>query len=96
MENSETKTQPASQGSIIQEGVSYSIQIAASTRNLSAQSLANQFGLSDNVIVTTHNGLYKYMLGSYTSYNDAKNKLYEVRDYVSDAFIVKYVNGIRK
>jgi len=36
------------------------------------------------------------MVGSYSSYDEAKEKLYEVRKKVSDAFIVKYINGIRK
>jgi hypothetical protein len=81
---------------ITQQGVSYSVQIAASTRKLSATSLASQFGVTDNVIMTTHNGLYKYMVGSFTSYEDAKAKLYEIRNLVPDAFIVKYVNGVRQ
>lgn len=87
----ETKT-----SGITEKGSSYSIQIAASERELSAGSLKNQFGLNDAVIKTSHNGLYKYVIGSYTSYQDAKAKLSEIRAKVSDAFIVKYVNGIRQ
>ncbi len=92
----QTAAKPAPQSSIKQEGVSYSIQIAASTRKLSASALAAQFGVTDKVILTTHNGLYKYVIGSYSTYEEAKTKLYEVRENVPDAFIVKYVNGVRQ
>lgn len=78
------------------EGLSYSIQVAASSRELSANSIKNQFGLDQNVILTSHNGLFKYMVGSYTNYDEAVKELSNIRNKVSDAFIVKYVNGVRK
>jgi hypothetical protein len=77
------------------EGISYSIQIAASNRELSANSIQNQFGLDQKVIMTTHNGLYKYLIGSYESYDDAIKTLNLVKGKVSDAFIVKFTNGLR-
>ncbi|MBN2745444.1 MAG: SPOR domain-containing protein [Bacteroidales bacterium] len=81
---------------ISQPGMSYSIQIAASSRELSAIALKNQFNLSETVTKTTHNGLYKYMVGSYTNKVDADAALQVVKQRVADAFIVTYKNGIRQ
>lgn len=81
---------------ISSKGISYSIQIAASAKDLSPISIGNQLSISDKVIKTSHNGLYKYLVGSFNSYDDAKSKMAQLQEKVSDAFIVKYVNGIRK
>jgi cell division protein FtsN len=80
---------------VSEPGLSYSVQIAASARELSATSLKNQFGLSYDVVKTTHNGLYKYVIGSYTSYSEAKAALDQIRNSVPDAFLVKYRDGVR-
>lgn len=90
---SSSKTTPTT---MKQEGVSFSIQVAASSRELSPTSIKNQFGLEENVIMTMHNGLYKYVIGSFDSYSEATATLNSIRTKVSDAFLVKYVNGVRK
>ncbi len=92
-----TTSRPQETNTVIsQSGLSYSIQIAASSRELSPIALKNQFNLSESVTKTTHNGLYKYVVGSYTSKADADAALQLVKQRVADAFIVSYKNGVRQ
>ena len=65
----------------------YSIQIAGSTLNKSAYQIQTKYKLKDTVTKTYSGGLYKYTIGSYTDYSEAKAKLDEVKQRVPDAFI---------
>jgi hypothetical protein len=66
----------------------YKIQIAASTINRSAFQIQSKYGIKDKVSKSFIGGLYKYTVGNYTSYSEAKRKLEEIRKNVPDAFIV--------
>lgn len=97
MENKVKETQPQSPSNQpVVAGVTYSIQVAASGRNLSPESLKNQFGISDELKKTTHNGLYKYMIGPFNSHEEASKKLESLKGNIPDAFIVKFVDGKRQ
>ena len=76
-------------------GLIYRIQIAASSKNISVSELKNSKGVTDDVVQISHNGLYKYEIGNYTNYEEAKVKLAKIRTTVYDAFIVKYKDGKR-
>jgi hypothetical protein len=71
-----------------QESSIYHIQIAASTVNRSEYQIQGKYGIPDKITKTFIGGLYKYSVGSYTDYADAKLKLKEIRKSVPDAFIV--------
>ncbi len=76
-------------------GIVYRVQILASTRNLSIAQVKEQTGCTESFEQVTHNGLYKYEVGTYKSYSEAKNALQKIRNEVNDAFIVKYKDGKR-
>lgn len=76
-------------------GTSYKIQIAASARDFSSEYIKNTLGVSNKVEREKHNGLYKYTVGNYTSFNEAKHDLPDIKSKVFDAYIVKYLDGKR-
>lgn len=76
-------------------GIIYRIQIMAASKNLSNELVREQTGCSKTFEKVTHNGLYKYEVGSYKSYSEAKAALIIIKAEVSDAFIVKYIDGKR-
>lgn len=77
------------------DGISYRIQIGASAKSKSIVQLQSSLGSNDRITETKHNSLYKYVIGNYTTSNEANSKLLEVRKHIPDAFIVKFKNGIR-
>ncbi len=76
-------------------GIIYRVQIMASSRDLSISQVREQTGCSESFEKVIHNGLYKYEVGAFKSYSEAKTALQRIRSEVSDAFIVKYKDGKR-
>jgi hypothetical protein len=65
----------------------YSIQIASSAVNKSPYQMQSKYKIKDTINKTYSGGLYKYTIGSYTDYSEAKAKLKEIKQRVPDAFI---------
>jgi len=65
----------------------YRIQIAASSINRSAFQMKSKYKITEEVTKTYTGGLYKYSVGKYTDYGEAKKKLDKIRQLVPDAFI---------
>jgi hypothetical protein len=78
-----------------EKGINYRIQILASKKNLSIEEVKNITGISRSFNKVTHNGLYKYEIGPFSTYSEAKTNAKEIRKIVSGAFIVKYKDGNR-
>ena len=78
------------------KGIEYRIQILATKKNLSDKQVRSITGTVKSFNKVQHNSLYKYEIGNYKSYSEAKAALKEVRKNVSDAYIVKYRDGVRK
>lgn len=76
--------------------VKYSVQIAAFSREIPATYFIN-LGVDDKVILEKHNGLYKYKLGNFSTYTDAKKFRDKVmlESNVKEAFIVAHNNNTR-
>lgn len=65
----------------------YRIQIAATSSNKSTYQIKNKYKVNQEVTKTYNGGLYKYTIGRYTNYNEAKKELDKIRRVVPDAFI---------
>ena len=65
----------------------YRVQIAASSTNRSTYQIQSKYGVKETVSKSYTGGLYKYTIGKYSSYNEAKQKLEQVKKTVPDAFI---------
>lgn len=70
------------------DNTTYKIQIAASTTNQSPYQIQSKYGIKDKVDKMFIGGLYKYTIGNYKSYSEAKSKLQEIKRNVPDAFII--------
>jgi hypothetical protein len=79
----------------VKDNIEYKIQILSSTSKLNKDSLRKEFELKDKVKEEYYNGTYKYMAGSFKTYDEAreaKNKMDFAR-YIP--FVVAYNNTTR-
>jgi len=79
----------------IKDNIEYRIQILSSTTKLNKDSLRKEFDIKDKIKEEYYNGTYKYMAGTYKTYDDAresKNKMDFAR-YIP--FVVAYNNNTR-
>ena len=80
-----------------EEGITYSVQILASSNsNLSASGIMATYGIDDKIYMEESGGLKRYTVGSVRELSDAIALLRKTVDSgVSDAFMVAYKNGVR-
>lgn len=72
---------------------SFKIQIMASRDKLSEQAMHKIYSGSENIDVNIEDNWYKYTIGKFKSYKDAK--VFQDKIKVEGAFIVAYLNGKR-
>ena len=80
----------------VQDGIYYRVQLAATSRFSDANKAFAPNNLSRPVLVERHNGLYKYTVGSFNTYdqaNDFRNTV--LSRGIRGAFVVAYRNGKR-
>ena len=73
----------------------YKVQILSSTQKLDRDSIRKEYGIKDKLNEENFNGLYKYTVGSFTTYEQArdfKNKL-DYSRYIP--FVIAYNRGVR-
>jgi len=88
---------PASLQLSVMDGIYYRIQVAAFMKQKDPGEISGSSQLGRPVKIEFHKGLYKYTVGPFNSYNDArafKDELLESRK-IRDAFVTAYQNGIR-
>ncbi|MBL0103500.1 MAG: hypothetical protein IPP51_06915 [Bacteroidetes bacterium] len=101
MESSDQNTSASTDAQINlpapQSGIYYKVQICATRKSPARKSefFTKKYNVSDNVELTYHDGWKKYIIGSFTTYEEAKAYYKSTREKVSDAFIVAYDNGTR-
>jgi hypothetical protein len=70
------------------------VQIKASSSKLRSDDPLN--GLDGVLEESFENGLYKYLLGSFSNEKSAQTQLEKIRNQgIKDAFVVKYKDGVR-
>lgn len=77
--------------------VSYRIQIKASNNQISVADLKTQLAIAEEITEEKINNWYKYTIGNFENYDDAKNLFHRVIniDKINDAFIVTYYGNKR-
>jgi len=92
-----TNTDIMDQDGLFATGETYKVQIAASKgRTYSIAKLAYKYGLKENQIMEDEiAGWYQYTVGKFTSANDAKAMLEDLRLKVPQAYIVKFIDQKR-
>jgi hypothetical protein len=77
------------------DNLEYKVQILSSTKPLDKDSLRKEYAVKDKVNEENFNGLYKYTVGSFKTYENArdyKNKL-DFQKYIP--FVIAYNRGAR-
>ncbi len=78
--------------------VSYRVQIAAGEKEVGPQYFATRHGIKESITTDYHNSWYKYMIGSYGVYKEARdrrNQIWASDNKISDAFVTAYNSGER-
>lgn len=80
-----------------QSGIFYKVQICATRKSpaRNGQFFEKKYKVTDNVELTNHEGWKKYIIGSFSTYEEAKAFGKKTQELVKDAFIVAYDNGER-
>ena len=87
-----TNSSPASLTSIF--GIVYRVQIKASSSKMKSGDPLN--GVDGGLEESFENGLYKYLVGSFSDEKSAQTQLEKIRNQgIKDVFIVKYKGGVR-
>jgi hypothetical protein len=87
---------PSNQRLPVQDGIYYRVQLAATSRFSDASKTFAANNLSRPVLVERHNGLYKYTVGSFSTYSQASDFRSTVLSRgIKGAFVVAYRNGKR-
>jgi hypothetical protein len=102
---SETPARPVTAGSSripdrqrlpVQDGIYYRVQLAAMSNFGDANRKFASYNLSRPVLVEYQNGLYKYTIGSFGSYRQARDFKVTIQSRgIPGAFVVAYRNGRR-
>ncbi|MCK5820352.1 MAG: outer membrane beta-barrel protein [Bacteroidales bacterium] len=79
------------------QGVEFRIQCAAFRVQSEGQRIIRRYNITEPVTEDYHNGLYKYTVGSFATYNEAAKyrDTFIKRSKIWTAFIVAYENGKR-
>ncbi len=84
------------QGNSNADRIIYKVQIAADATPLSIARLRQICPTDDIINNEQQNGIYRYTIGYYTNYDDAKTRAIDLRGRgVGGAFVVAYKNGVR-
>ncbi|MGB0369263.1 MAG: hypothetical protein ACPGD8_07640, partial [Flavobacteriales bacterium] len=78
-------------------GLVFRVQVAAGPNKVDPSFFKEKYGLSEDVVIEEHEGLFKYVIGEFGSYRPAKTFSNELRDSnnVEGPFVTSYNDGSR-
>ena len=92
------ETSPKEKPKVVAEKVVFRVQIRAAYKSeIPLQLLANKYHLRDNIKEDYVGNWYRYSVGSFATYEEAKEYRNQIRSIngIRDAFVVAYKNGER-
>ena len=81
-----------------ENGINYKVQIAAGKKEVKPSYFQQVHNISENVDIEYHDSWYKYTVGLYDVYKDARNKrnsVWQENNKIDDAFVTAYNTGER-
>ncbi len=76
--------------------VNFQVQVGAFKSNISAEKIAAIYNINDNIRTDMHEGLNKFLIGSFNDYKGARDKRENIKNKgVSGAFVTAYNSGKR-
>jgi len=76
--------------------VNFQVQVGAFKNNISAEKIAAIYNINDNIRTDMHEGLTKFLIGSFNDYKGARDKRENIKNKgVSGAFVTAYNSGKR-
>ncbi|MFW6223156.1 MAG: hypothetical protein ACOC3T_06045, partial [Bacteroidota bacterium] len=80
-----------------QSGVYYRVQIAAGHKAVDIDKYFSRYNLNETVKREQHEGWYKYSIGSFDIYKEARDKRVNIWETtkINDAFVTSYNDGTR-
>jgi cell division protein FtsN len=76
--------------------VNFQVQVGAFKNNISTDKIASMYNINDNIRTDMHEGLTKFLVGSYNDYKGARDKRENIKNKgVTGAFVTAYNSGKR-
>lgn len=78
--------------------VAYKVQIAAGKREVNQRYFVDRHGIQENVNIEYHETWYKYTIGTFPIYKqarDRRNEVWQEENKIDDAFVTAYNSGER-
>lgn len=78
--------------------IAYKVQIAAGKKEVNQQYFVTRHGIKETVNIEYHDTWYKYTIGSYPLYKEARdrrNEIWAAENKINDAFVTAYNSGER-
>jgi hypothetical protein len=89
-----TKKGPAANASA--SGITFKVQVCATHRDVTAVAIKSIYKLSDEVMQEMHEGWFKFTVGGFSEYSEARNKRESLAPYnLPGPFVTAYNNGTR-
>ena len=78
-------------------GLVFRVQVAAGPNKIDPSFFKEKYGITEEVVIEEHEGMYKYVAGEFGSYRPAKTFSNELRDNnsVNGPFVTSYNDGAR-
>lgn len=74
--------------------VIFRVQIGTANYDKAQLFFRNKYQIEDEIYVIPYQNIYKYAIGNFTSYKEAKTFLEEIKNKIQGAFLLAFIDGV--